>query len=152
MLIFEVFCSDECLDIVDSKCFVNCASCALELAVLVADSAAYCRERVISLDELESCSVLASRSHVDVTLDSDMERACRLARCSTCRPCLDDTVLILVVPVPLIFRPYVVGRKLLLRIFDIAVLCAELLSESDSACRADLNALAACYALLSIYL
>ena len=79
-----------------------------------------------------------------------MERACRLTRCCTCRPCLDDTVLILVVPVPLFLRPEVAVRQLLLRIFDLAMLGAELLSESDSACRADLNALAACYALVSI--
>jgi hypothetical protein len=118
----------------------------------VADSSAYCRERVVSLDQLESLSVLASACHVDVALDSDVERACRLTRCSTCRPCLDDTVLVLVVPVPLIFRSEVAVRQLLLRIFYRTALGAQLLSKSDSTCRADLNALAACNALLRIYL
>ena len=81
-----------------------------------------------------------------------MERACRLAWRGTCRPCLDDTVLVLVIPVPLLFRPYIIGREFLLRILDLAVLRAELLSESDSACRADLYALAACHALFRVYL
>ena len=150
MLILKVLSCDECLDVIDSQSVVDRASCTLKLAVLVADSAADCRERVVSLDQFESSSVVASRCHVDVTLDSDMERACSLAWCCSCRPCLDDAVLVLVVPVPLIFRPEVAVRQLLLRIFDLAVLCAELLSESDCACRADLYALAACYALLSI--
>ena len=152
VLILEILCCDERLDIVDSKGFINRASCALELAVLVADSAAYCRERVVSLDQLEGFLIFASACHINVTLDSNVKRARSLTRCSTCRPCLDYAVLILVVPVPLILRPYIVARKFLFRVFDLAVLCAELLTESDSAGRADFYALAASYALLSIYL
>ena len=150
MLILEILGCDEGLDVVDSQSIVDSASCALELAVLMADSAAYCRERVVSLDKFKSFSVFASGCHIDVSLDGDVERACSLARCRTCRPCLDDAVLVLVVPVPLLFRPYTAFRQLALRIFDLAVLCAELLSESDSACRADLYALAAGYALLCV--
>ena len=150
MLILKVLSCDECLDVIDSQSVVDRASCTLKLAVLVADSAADCREWVISLDQLESISVLSSGCHVDVTLNSDMERACSLTWCSTCRPCLDDAVLILVVPVPLILRPEIAVRQFLLRIFDLTVLGAELLTESDSACRADLYTLTACYALFSI--
>ena len=150
MLILEILGSDECLDIIDSKCFINGASCTLELAVLMADSAADCRERVVSLDQFKSSSVFASAGHIDIALDSYMERTCRFARSSTCRPCLDDAVFVLVIPVPLVLRPDVVGREFLLRILDLSALGAELLSESDSACRADLYALSAGYALLRI--
>ena len=150
MFILEILGSYECLDIVDSKSIIDAAPCAFKFAVLMTYSSANGRERIISFDQFKSVSVFTSRRHIDITLNSYVKGTCGLARCSSCRPCLDNTVLILVVPVPFLFRPEAAVRQLLLRVFNLSVFGAELLSESDRACRTYLYTLTARHALICI--
>ena len=67
--------SKELLDFVDSNGLVDKTSCTSVLTTPVADSAAYCGERVILADKLESFLISALCSHLYVALYCKVSRA-----------------------------------------------------------------------------
>ena len=105
------------------------------------------RKRIILLNESQSLCILALSCQLQISLDSDMSRAGRLTRCSTCLMGL-DTVVISVIPIPVRLAPGLVCRKKMLGVLDLsAVFFAKLLSQRNSSCGAHFNAASAGYAL-----
>ena len=112
-----------------------------------ADASADCRQRVLLLDELEGLHVFALSSQSYISLDSDMSRACSLARCRTC---LDHVLSVVSVVGIVSFRtPLDLVRKLYLLMYD-RCLRADLLSESEGVVCACLYALSAGNALRGV--
>ena len=149
-LSIEFLQSDEFLDLVDCDRTVDRSSCAAFFTALVADHAAYCRERVILFDQLEGIHISAFGSHTDVALYCQVGRTSCLAGCSTCFINVELRVITEVL-VPLVRSPLLGIGKFCLRIFDLGtVFQAELLSEFCGAYRADFNALAAGNALICL--
>ncbi len=150
MLCLHVLLGDELLDFVNGQGLIDGAAGAGVLAVFAADASAYRGERIVLLYELESVGIAALGGHLYVALDCNVRRAGDLAGCGAGGPGLDRAVLVFVILVPVIFAPLGVVGQLMAGILDGAFLGAELLTEADCACRAGLNALAACDALFGV--
>ena len=141
---------DERLHVVDGDGLVHQPARAGGLAALVADATAHRRERVLLLDERQRVAVASLRGHAQVALDRDVRGARDLARRGAGFVAL-DAVVVLVVGIPVLLAPGVVVGKRLLGIGDAAVLGQELLAKLHGARGADLDAAAACHALLLVH-
>ena len=139
----EVALGDELLDFIDGDGFVDGAAGTGFFALAVTDTTADCRERVLSLDELESLVIAAFLGHLQVTLDGDVRRAGRLTGSGTGLVAL-FAVLVSVVRGPAIFEPDVIGGIVTEFIGLLGTVFAlQLLTETDSAGRAVLDTAAA---------
>ena len=118
----------------------------------MADRTADSRERVVTLDQFKRFAVFALACHLDIALDGDVQRTCRLTGSGTGRPGLDHAVFIFIVPVPSVFPPDMIIGKILLRILNLTMFCAQLLAEPDSAGRTYFHAFAAGDALFGVHL
>ena len=139
----EVALGDELLDFIDGDGFVDGAAGTGFFALAVTDTTADCRERVLSLDELESLVIAAFLGHLQVTLNGDVRRAGRLTGSGTGLVAL-FAVGVSVVGVPAVLEPDVLCGILteVIGLFG-AVFALQFLAETDSAGRAVLDAAAA---------
>ena len=80
---FEILLGDEFFDFVDSKCLIYRTAGAGIFAAAVADMTTDGGEGVILLDELQSIQITSFFRQLDITLNGDVCRACRLAGGST---------------------------------------------------------------------
>ena len=146
----QVLLRDEALYLVNGQGFVYGTARARILAAAVAYASAYCRERVLALDEFEGLGVLAFCRLLQVALNGYMRRAGRLAWRRTARVAV-DAVAVAVVLVPHVRAPLGGVRQHLLRVLLLSVLGAELLSELHGSGRAVLHASAAGDAFLLVH-
>ena len=109
------------------------------------------RQRVILLDQGKSFGVAALGGHLQISLDRNMGRTCRLA--GSCSGIIGlDPVRVAVIPVPVLLAPVLIARKQMLRVFHrAAVLLTELLTELYRARRTVLNASSAGDAVFGIH-
>ena len=111
----QVFLGDEFLHGVDRYCAVNCAACTSVLTTAVADSSAYCRERILAFDQFQRLGVFAFCGFLQISLHGDMCRTCGLTRRRSRRVAVDP-VLVAVVFRPFVFAPFGSVRQLLFRV------------------------------------
>jgi len=147
MLGLHILLGDELFDLVDADGLVNGSAGAGVLAVLAADGAADCRERVVLFDELQRVLIFAVAGHLDVALDGDVRGAGHLAGGGAGGPGLDAAVVVSVIFVPVALAPFGVVWQLVMGILDGSLFRAELLTQTHGAGGAGLNALAAGHAL-----
>ena len=131
---------DEAFYFIDGDSLIHAAAGAFLFTLLVADTAAYCGQRVFGLDKIQCFLVSSLCRHLQITLNRDVSRACHFTGRRTGRH--DILTVLTVIRVPCSFGNQVIGQLGVFRSFQFA-LGAQFLSETQSVCRTGFDALCA---------
>ena len=131
---------DETFHLIDGNCFIHAAAGAFLFAFLVADTSAYCRQRVFGFNKIQGFLVSSLSRHLQIALYGNVSRAGNFTGCRTGRH--DVLAVLTVIGVPCGLGYQMIGQLGVFRHLQFG-LGAEFLSETQCVCRAGFHTLCA---------